>query len=93
MSTIKKIFNPKKYALMRAYKETFLGDDEKINIHARKILQDLERFCRARVVDSVFDTDTHLMALKEGRREVFNHMVKHLKSNKDDCYDIIGEYE
>lgn len=93
MSVIQRIFNPEKYALMRAYKDLFLGDDGKLNVHAKIILDNLQMFCRARVVDSVFDPDTHFMAFKEGRREVFNHMVKHLRSNQEDCYDIIQEVD
>ena len=50
------------------YRETFLGPDGTPHVHARKVLADLNRFCRVNA--SAFDADPRIHALIEGRREV-----------------------
>lgn len=46
------------------------------NEHARAVIEDLKQFCRAD--ESCFSTEPYVMALMEGRREVWLRISNHL---------------
>lgn len=64
------------------YRETFLGPDGTPHVHARKVLADLNRFCR--VNSSTFDADPRTHALLEGRREVALRILAFLNVDSAD---------
>lgn len=65
MQRIQKMWNARR---AHHYRETFLGPDGQPHVHARKVLADLNRFCRVNA--SAYDPDPRTHALLEGRREV-----------------------
>ena len=64
----------------RAYKFTF--KDPKNN----EVLKDLAKFCRANT--TCFHPDPRIHAALEGRREVFQRILDHLKLEPDELYQI-----
>jgi len=68
----------------RAYRLVFNPDNQ----FTRVVLKDLARFCRAS--ESTFDADPRLHAVKEGRREVFLRIAKHLDLDTKDFLKLYG---
>lgn len=54
----------------------------------RRVLVDLEGFCRAR--QSTFNPDPRVHALMEGRREVWLRIQEHLGLSEDDLWKMKG---
>jgi hypothetical protein len=61
----------------RHYRALFLDEDGEVSIHGRKVLADLNRFCRGNA--STFHADPRTHALLEGRREVLLRLLTLLK--------------
>lgn len=56
------------------------------------VMADLAKFCRAN--ESTMDTDPHIHALLEGRREVWLRITKFLNLTDQELWKIYGkEYE
>lgn len=70
-----------------AYHQVFNPD----SIHAKMVLKDLARFCRA--TDSSFHRDERAHALLEGRREVWLRIQKHLKLDQEQFLRSYGKVE
>lgn len=68
----------------RAYRLVFDPKNQFTNV----VLKDLARFCRA--TETTFDADPRLHAVKEGRREVFLRIVKHLDLDTKDFLKLYG---
>lgn len=70
--------------------QTFLFNRQKAYQHcfnpesqlAKIVMEDLAKFCRAE--ESTFDADARLHAIKEGRREVYLRIQKHLKLTSEE---------
>lgn len=66
-----------------SYQQTFSVDK---NVHARDVLEDLARFCRAN--ESSFHLDSRVHAALEGRREVWLRIQQHLNLELDSLSKI-----
>jgi hypothetical protein len=60
----------------RHYQAVFQDEDGEISVHGRKVLADLDRFCRGN--QSAFHPDPRTHALLEGRREVLLRLLHFL---------------
>lgn len=60
----------------RHYKALFQDEDGELSVHGRKVLADLDRFCRGNA--SAFHADPRIHALLEGRREVLLRLLHFL---------------
>lgn len=52
----------------------------------RRVLDDLERFCRAGITQTTFHQDPRGQAAYEGRREVYNRIKQHLELDLDTLF-------
>lgn len=71
----------------RARYFTLLFGDEG-GIPAKKVLEDLAKFCRAK--ESTFHEDPRIHAVLEGRREVYLRIMQHLELSTD---ELLALYE
>jgi len=81
-SIVAKIFQKKEMA----YRHTFKTDDEEINPMAATVLADLRTFCFATM--DLFCHDSHEMARRAGRKEVFDRIMTFLKVDYQDYYKL-----
>jgi hypothetical protein len=65
------------------YKTTFKGPV------AEDVLKDLARFCRAH--SSTFDSDPHIAARLDGRREVWNRIQEQLNLSPQEVWRLYQE--
>lgn len=72
-----------------AYRVLFNTDDERLNEAAKIVMADLRETCHA--TKTSFSTEALEMARREGRREVFNHMMQFLKVDFEDYYELVEE--
>lgn len=67
------------FARQKAYIQTFVKNEA-----AKKVLDDLSKFCREK--ESCFEVDPRAHALLEGRREVLLRIKDHLDLKSDDLF-------
>lgn len=72
----------------RAYKALF----NKENVYAKEILKDLRKFCRADA-PTFTPGDPHMTSLLEGRREVWNRIMKYIDISEEELKRIDKEME
>lgn len=65
----------------QAYQATFNLE----SVYAKRVLEDLERFCRGN--SSAFHQDPRVHAALEGRREVWLRIQHHLNLEPDDLFE------
>ncbi len=68
-----------------AYKGAFETDQ------GRKVLKDLKEFCGATQCSYNPSHDVHVAIFKEGRREVWLHVMKQLRLAEEDIYKLTKE--
>lgn len=68
----------------QAYEQVFNPE----SLFARRVLQDLAKFCRAH--ESTFHPDPRIHAAIEGRREVFLRITQHLNLTSDELWALFG---
>lgn len=78
LTKIKELFQKRKIA----YCQTFDLEGP----HARRVLQDLAKFCRA--TETTFASDDRISNVLEGRREVWLRIQNHLQLTPDELYDL-----
>lgn len=71
-------------ARQQAYLQTFSSE----SLFAKKVLEDLSKFCRADT--TTFDPDPRIHAVLEGRREVWLRIQKHLNSSNQELLRFYG---
>ncbi len=59
----------------------------------RRVLDDLETFCRAGVAQSTFHSDPRGQAAYEGRREVYNRIRQHLELDLDTLFALYTQQD
>ncbi|MGN6122780.1 MAG: hypothetical protein ACTHOJ_07455 [Sphingomonas oligoaromativorans] len=72
--------------MARAFRAVFQPDGA-LSIDANHVLSDLREFCFAQ--KSTFDPDTHLMARREGRRDVFLRVSRYLNLDEDQVQKLM----
>ena len=63
-------------AILEDYRKTFKSE------HGKRVLDDLTRF--AKVFESTFDADPHVMAFREGRRETVLRILERAQGSPDE---------
>jgi hypothetical protein len=68
----------------QAYQQTFNPENQ----FAKRVLEDLAKFCRAN--ETTFNADPRLHAVAEGRREVWLRIMNHTQLSPDQFWDKFG---
>jgi len=76
------------------YRALFWDENGQLTQAASDVLADLARFCRVhqstlRLSPMTGMTDTHATLLREGRREVFNHIAQTLNVSDQYLYSLM----
>ena len=74
------------FDLIRKHKQTY--QQTFASPVGQEVLRDLAKFCRA--AETCFDTDTHVQANLEGRREVWLRIQKFLNLSSEQLYGILN---
>ena len=78
LSKVRGLFQKRKMAYCQAL--------NKNSVHAKVVLEDLAKFCRA--YDSTFTKDDRMTAVLEGRREVWLRIQNYLNLSSDEIYEL-----
>lgn len=83
-----KAFNKYIFKKSRAYKNVFDGSNE----YTKEVIKDLKKFCRADT-PTFTQGDPHMTSLLEGRREVWNRIMKYIDISEEELKRIDKEME
>ena len=84
-------------SLRNAWRDRFRAEDGQLNLPARAILIDLQRFCYAarptiKVSPTTGCVDPYAMAVAEGRREVWLRISEYLKLDDRDLQTLLKQH-
>lgn len=83
--------------LRTAWRGLYRSDEGELNLPARLILTDLQRFCYAnrptiKVSPTTGNVDPYAMAVAEGRREVWLRITEYLKLDDRDLQALLKQH-
>lgn len=72
------------FTRQQAYQQTFNLE----SVHARRVLEDLAKFCRAN--ETTFHADERIHAALEGRREVWLRIQHNIRLDSEELWKLYG---